>query len=403
MVLDCDAPEQRPAVFHMRLLIVSLSTYTSPYFRGMLDHLAGYFEALEVAAADIPTLWGPSGAPADSPNYNLHLLRPRLDLAYATIVLPGLGSIADRFRPTSVMIGCEPWQFLAVQSLVLARRRGIPVGIHFAENGPRLRGAGGMLRRPLARLVLSRCAYSLQWSETGAALSRALAPSIPVGVIPGGIPEVHPRSPRGTVDASRWFAPPAGGSARAAYVGRLAPEKGITDLLEILDRVHARMPVAVAIAGDGPLRNDVEDWTRVRPWAQFHGLIERTIVPELFAAADVALVPSRSTRTASEQFGMAAMEALGAGTPVIAYDTGALAEAVGSGGVVVREGDVPAFADAVVAALSASEAERRLAHERALAQASLFTYPVLARQHVEFWRGLPPKTARAILGPQAQL
>jgi hypothetical protein len=73
----------------MRLLIVSLSTYTSPYFRGMLDCLARYFEALEVVAADIPTLWGPAGAPASSPNYTLHLLPPRLDATYATMVLSG--------------------------------------------------------------------------------------------------------------------------------------------------------------------------------------------------------------------------------------------------------------------------------------------------------------------------
>ena len=383
----------------MRLLIVSLSTYTSPYFRGMLDCLARYFEALEVVAADIPTLWGPAGAPASSPNYTLHLLQPRLDATYATIVLPGLGRIADRFRPTSVMIGCEPWQFLAVQTLAVARRQGVPAGIHFAENGPRLRGLPGLVRRPLARLVLRRCVYSLQWSETGAALSRTLAPSVPVGVIPGGIPEVQVRPARDGRGEGRWFPVGASAAAKAAYVGRLAPEKGVDDLLEILDRVHARLELVVAIAGDGPLRADVERWIATRPWARFHGLIERTQVTDLFAEADVALVPSRSTRTASEQFGMAAVEALGVGTPVVAYDTGALAEAVGSGGFVVREGDVAAFADAVAALVSAPAPERRAARERAAAQASLFRYPELARRHVEFWRQLPAETARAILGP----
>jgi len=387
----------------MRLLIVSLSTYTSPYFRGLLDFLAPSFEGLEVVAADIPTLWGPAAAPASSSNYTLHILRPRLDRAFATIVLPGLGRIAARFRPTSMLIGCEPWQFLCLQSLAVAARLRIPAGIHFAENGPRLEGTPGLVRRPLARLALSRCAYALQWSETGADLSRALAPDLPVGIIPGGISdEFFTRSEEPQPDARRrWFGTDSTAHPAVAYVGRLAPEKGIGDLLQVLDALHARLDVRAAIAGAGPLRPDVDAWVATRPWATFHGLLERTRVPELFAAADAAVLPSRTTRTASEQFGMAALEALAAGTPVAAYDTGALREAVGDGGVIVPEGDVQGLTDALGALLAAGDKERHAARERARHRAEGFTYARQAERHIEFWASLPHPIAQAILGPAA--
>jgi glycosyltransferase involved in cell wall biosynthesis len=386
----------------MRLLIVSLSTYTSPYFRGLLDSLAPSFEAVEVVAADIPTLWGPSAAPASSTNYTLHVLQPRLDRTFATIVLPGLGRIAARFRPTSMLIGCEPWQFLCLQSLAIAARQRIPAGIHFAENGPRLEGAGGLVRRPLARLALSRCVYAIQWSEMGADLSRKLAPHVPVGIIPNGVsqeffspwPEPQPEARR------RWFGADAAEHPTAAYVGRLAAEKGIDDLLEAFDLLHARLDVRVAIAGAGPLKPTVDAWVARRPWAVFHGLLERTAVPGLFAAADAAVLPSRRTRTASEQFGMAALEALAAGTPVAAFDTGALREAVGDGGTIVPEGDVQALTEALATLLTAPVDDRRQARERARRRAAEFTYARLAQRHVEFWAGLPSETARAILGPR---
>jgi glycosyltransferase involved in cell wall biosynthesis len=76
------------------------------------------------------------------------------------------------------------------------------------------------------------------------------------------------------------------------------------------------------------------------------------------AAAAVAVVPSRW----GEPFGMVAMEALAAGTPVVASDVGALGEVVRDGidGVLVPPSDVEALVTAVRALLDDEPRRRRL-------------------------------------------
>ena len=50
-------------------------------------------------------------------------------------------------------------------------------------------------------------------------------------------------------------------------------------------------------------------------------------------------MPSRTLPHLKEQFGRAAVEAMAAGVPVVAYDSGALGEVIGDTGVLVPEGD----------------------------------------------------------------
>jgi glycosyltransferase involved in cell wall biosynthesis len=60
--------------------------------------------------------------------------------------------------------------------------------------------------------------------------------------------------------------------------------------------------------------------------------------------ADVFLLPS-----VTESFGVAALEAMSAGVPVVAYRVGGIPDVVGEAGTLVEPFDVGAFADAVLA------------------------------------------------------
>jgi len=73
----------------------------------------------------------------------------------------------------------------------------------------------------------------------------------------------------------------------------------------------------------------------------------------VLAAADVVLVPSVPDERGfgREGFGLVALEAMAAGTPVVASDDGALPEVLGRCGILVPPGDAGALADAVVALL----------------------------------------------------
>ena len=83
---------------------------------------------------------------------------------------------------------------------------------------------------------------------------------------------------------------------------------------------------------------------------------------------DVVLVPSLTTRTWKEQFGRVAAQALAAGTPVVASDSGSLSEVVGDAGELAREGDVDDFAQRLGRLLRDNE-QRSALSERGRARA----------------------------------
>ena len=132
-----------------------------------------------------------------------------------------------------------------------------------------------------------------------------------------------------------------------AMVARLFPVKGHKGMLKMMPTIAKACPnITLMIVGDGPERATLEtmvDELNLRANVIFIG--HRNDVPEMLAAADMAVMPSLS-----EGLGVAAIEALAAGKPVIAFDTGGLREVVtdGADGRVVPAGDHAAFSEAVV-------------------------------------------------------
>lgn len=96
------------------------------------------------------------------------------------------------------------------------------------------------------------------------------------------------------------------GPCRAVVVARLSPEKGVDVLLRAADG----LPVEVVVAGSGP------EESRLRRLAgsnvTFLGHVKRDALPQVYADADIAVVPSRS-----EPWGMALNEAALAGLPLV--------------------------------------------------------------------------------------
>ncbi|MDT7538741.1 MAG: hypothetical protein QOI82_2326 [Actinomycetota bacterium] len=117
-------------------------------------------------------------------------------------------------------------------------------------------------------------------------------------------------------------------------VGRLHPQKGYDLLVEALPLLGSAV---VAVAGDGPLRAELE---LLAPQIQWLG--RREDVADLYAAADVVVLPSTW-----EARSLTAQEALLAGRPLVATDVGAIAALVGAGAVLVPPGDAVALGTAV--------------------------------------------------------
>lgn len=131
------------------------------------------------------------------------------------------------------------------------------------------------------------------------------------------------------------------------FVGQLGPHKGIGTLLA----AHRRLARPVPLVVIGSVRSDTPDLigTDERP-VQVHSRLDHGTIMRCYAAATVCAVPSEW----AEPFGLVAVEAMAAGTPVVASDIGGLAEVIGAddSGFLVAPGrpdDLAAALDTVLA------------------------------------------------------
>lgn len=174
----------------------------------------------------------------------------------------------------------------------------------------------------LERLVARRAAVTLAASPDLAARARAAG-----GRDVRDAPVAAPPLPPGGRD-------PGLGHPLVLAVGRLHPQKGYDILLEALPLLG---DVVVAVAGDGPLEDDL----RARG-PQVRWLGRRDDVADLLAAADVVVLPSRW-----EARSLTAQEALRAGRPLVATAVGGVPGLVQDGAVLVPPGDGAALGKAV--------------------------------------------------------
>ncbi|HEX2028873.1 MAG TPA: glycosyltransferase [Nitriliruptorales bacterium] len=287
-------------------------------------------------------------------------------------VSPRLASVASEDRWDVVHLHCpNPTAELGL----LGPRRSCRIATYHSDP-TRPRALVPLYGRFLAR-VLATCDRVLVSSEQLVARSPVLrqlrdrrrerVEVVPLGV---DLQRFHPRP----TPASQRLRDRLGPAPVVLFVGRLRHYKGIDDLIT----AAARLDVTVVVVGDGPDPGRVTSAGRAQLGRRFimPGLVGDAELPDWYRAADVFCLPSTS---AAETFGLAALEAMACGRPVITTELGTATSVVnahGTTGLVVAPGDPSGLAEAIAIIVGDGALAARMggaARERAVAHYDVVT------------------------------
>lgn len=165
-------------------------------------------------------------------------------------------------------------------------------------------------------------------------------------------------------------------------VAKLSKTKGIDTLIEANAIIQAKLPCTILIFGSGKLEDVYPDGpplpsqlTNIR----FMGHQPPAVIAEYNNIADLSVLPSRS-----EGFGVAALEAMGCGVPVIATDMGQMGRFVV--GDVIQPDDAQAFARSIIALLSLSSDKMQQLRTKANETARSYSWHDIALKRLEYYR-----------------
>jgi glycosyltransferase involved in cell wall biosynthesis len=287
-------PQPRPP-----LKVRFLSTRLKPYPDAGIETAQGQTEA------------GPPAVEAPSPNYGPNLATDVLRYAERA------GEIARRERFD--VIHAHDWMtFLA--GLEARRVSGKPLVLHVhATESDRAGTGGNPFVRDIERAGVNAADLVITVSRyTARRLGRDY-----------GVPRRRIRVVHNAIDANSrpWEESPGGPEPLVLFAGRVTWQKGPDYFIDAAARVAREIPnVRFAVAGSGDRLPALRERVRalgLRRNIFFTGFLPQQELDRLYARADVYVMPS-----ASEPFGLTALEALQHGTPVIVSRTAGVSEVV---------------------------------------------------------------------------
>ena len=201
-----------------------------------------------------------------------------------------------------------------------------------------------------------------EWLRRTAVSALELPATTRIEVVPNFVdPEqFHPGDGRSDMHRlfpwARWDGPKSPGVL--LHASNFRPIKRVADTVHALAEVLRSREAVLVLVGDGPERRSVEGLVETLGLGERVAFLgERRHLGPLFAQADLFLLPSEQ-----ESFGLAALEALASGVPVVATDVGGIPEVVRQGetGRLVPPGDPRALAAAVLELLGDDSRRTRM-------------------------------------------
>lgn len=137
------------------------------------------------------------------------------------------------------------------------------------------------------------------------------------------------------------------------HISNLRPVKRLTDVIEVFDRVQKQIPAKLIVIGEGPDKLKAEELCAKK------GIESKVIflgnsleINEILSFSDLFILPSEK-----ESFGLAALEAMASGVPVVSSNAGGLPEVIQEGvsGYLSDVGDIESMTNNAIRILENTE------------------------------------------------
>jgi len=365
----------------MRIFVLS-HRYLDPARRGKLEALTAFGAEVRVAVPDRWQDWEYGGRQATA----WERAGP-LEVVPVRVSRPGSATdarwrgadvlrLVRDFRPHVVHVDEEPTARAASIAMRSARALRIPATIATAQNVD-VRAAWSVARR--RRRVLRAARAIVAESTVAARLAEHEAPGVPTTILARegvAIPET-------AVTVTRQ-------PCTVAFVGRLAPDRGLDVLFRALESVPGHQ-WRLAIVGDGPERERLEALARqvhLPARLRWLGALSGEALGAAWLTFDLVVVTSRGSSSWAEPTGAVALEAMARGIPVIATTSGALPDVLGEAGIVVPEGDPYAMRAAITTMVEAPTRRESLGLEGRARAMERYSDHALARGLLDLWKDL---------------
>lgn len=175
------------------------------------------------------------------------------------------------------------------------------------------------------------------------------------------------------------------GTINILFVGRLVPEKGVNDLLEAYKEIRKKFPnVLLTMIGTGPLMDEA-----IKTGAIIRRSSYESIYKE-YSEATIFCLPSHNTDTWQEQYGMALVEAMASGLPVVTTNTGAIADVCKDGAIYCMEKNSKDLYQKLVVLIESQKRRDELS-KKGLSVASRLDVGLVSKQIEKVWESVLKK------------
>ncbi len=201
--------------------------------------------------------------------------------------------------------------------------------------------------------------------------------------------DVYVRNPEGAAEMRAEYAP--NNERVLVHLSNFRPVKRLTDVIEIFDRVHKKIPSKLLLIGDGPDRS-VAEWLAVQKGIHNDVLFlgKQDQIYEKLAIADIMLMPSEL-----ESFGLAALEAMACEVVPISTRAGGVPEVIehGKTGYLADVGDVETMARYAIELLNDEVRLREMGKLARVAAMDRFCATKIVKQYEDFYRRVLERSA----------